>query len=113
MGSSISRSEMSPEERRLRSRAAQLLAAGGVLHGTLSERFNVCGKQNCACIRGEKHRSLVLTLRGGGKYEQVYIPKSLEPLVREWVEQDHEVRELLAKLTAIHRDRLVAKKKGR
>ena len=111
MGPEISRREMSPEERRMRSRAAQILAGAGVLHGTLSERMQVCGKKNCACSRGEKHRTLVLTVRSGGEVQQIYIPRLLESLVRQWVDQDREVRDLLARLSAMHRDRLVARKK--
>jgi hypothetical protein len=107
----ISRGEMSPEERRIRSRAAQLLAGAGILHGTLSERMQVCGKETCACSRGEKHRTLVLTVRTDGTLRQIYIPKSLEPSVRQWREGDREVRELLARLSGIHQDRLVARKK--
>lgn len=106
----ISRGEMSQEERKIRSRAAQLLSEGGILHGTLSERMQMCGKKTCACSRGEKHRTLILTVRIDGNLQQIYIPKALEPTVRKWMDGDREVRELLSQLSGIHQRRLIDKK---
>lgn len=111
MNSKISRGSMSASERELRSRAAQLVGTTGLLHGTLVERAVVCGKKTCRCARGEKHRALYLTLREGKRQHQLYIPAALEPLVRDWVEQDRTVRGLLAKLSGIHRKKIEQLKK--
>jgi len=97
----IHRSQMSVEERRLRSRLVQLLSQRGVLRGTLSVRFRSCGKAGCKCTRGEKHRGVYLVFREGGRFRQVYIPHSQEARVREWVQQYQEVRELLESLSAL------------
>ena len=102
----IARNQMSAEERRLRSRAAQMLAGDGVLHGTLVERHQRCGRPTCHCVDGERHRALVLTVRSRGRSEQIYIPRHLEATVRRWVEQDHAVRELLAQLASLHAEKV-------
>jgi hypothetical protein len=90
----IKRSEMSAEERALRSQLNQLGHAAGLMRGTLSVREVTCGKSNCRCARGEKHVCLVLVAREKGKINQLYIPKDWEIDVRRWVDayrraQDH------------------------
>lgn len=106
MKAEISRSAMSSEERDVRSRAGQLLNGAGVLHGSLTAREQLCGKSNCRCTRGERHRTLVLTVRSEGRAEQIYIPKHLEATVRRWVDQDHQLRDLLGKLALLHTEKI-------
>ena len=98
----IARSQMSPEERRLRSRLLDLLSQHGVVRGALSVRYRTCGKAGCRCARGEKHRGLYLVFREGGRYRQVFVPRRHEARVRQWVEQYQEVRRLLESLSALH-----------
>ena len=102
----ITRTAMSAQERALRARIAQTAHGAGVLHGTLSERNQLCGKPNCRCTRGERHRTLILTVRSEGKEEQIYIPRHLEATVRRWVEQDHELRDLIGKLGHLHANKV-------
>lgn len=106
MGSRIPKTRMSQAERQLRSMAARILSGGttsqGILHGTLVERERVCGKKGCRCTRGDKHRSTYLTVRQDGKLRQIYIPKRLEATVRDWVEHDRKLRDLLEQLSTMH-----------
>lgn len=102
----ITRASMSPEERRLRSEAARLLAGAGILHGSLVVRRRVCGKPNCHCVEGEGHRALVLTARFEGRSEQIHIPRHLEDTVMRWVEQDHALRDLIAELAHLHTQKI-------
>jgi len=102
----LTRSEMSPAERELRARAAQLLQGAGLLHGNLIERETVCGKATCRCTRGERHQVLHLYRRVDGKLLQMYVPRYLEETVRRWVAQDHELREVLTELWALEWERL-------
>lgn len=106
MKAEIARNTMSVEERELRSRAAQLLDGAGVLHGSLVERERLCGKPNCRCTRGERHRALILTVRSEGQSEQIYIPRHLEATVHRWVDQDHQLRDLLGKLARLHTEKI-------
>lgn len=102
----INRGTIPAQERRLRNRAAQLLASAGVLHGSLVVRKRRCGKPNCHCADGDGHRGLALTVRHEGRTEQIHIPKHLEPTVQRWVQQDHELRDLLADLTHLHTEKI-------
>jgi len=102
----IPRTGMSASERRLRNRAAQMLGGDGLLHGSLVERRRVCGKPNCHCVEGERHRALMLTVRSPGRTEQIHIPRHLEDTVRRWVDQDHELRDLLAELAYLHAEKI-------
>lgn len=102
----ISRSAMSPEERRLRSRIAQMLDGAGLLHGSLVVRMRVCGKPTCRCTRGEGHRALILTVRSEGSTEQIYVPLRLEATVRRWVDQDRLLRGLIGELGHLHTEKV-------
>lgn len=102
----INRGTISAPERRLRNRAAQLLASAGLLHGSLVVRKRRCGKPNCHCAEGEGHRGLVLTVRHEGRTEQIHIPRHLESTVERWVEQDHQLRDLLADLAHLHTEKI-------
>lgn len=109
----VPKPSMSPQERRVRSRASQILASSGILHGTLSVRHQVCGKPNCRCTRGHKHRTLVLVVRDQGSTQQIQIPARLEDTVRRWLEQDREIRELLLEISGFHQDRVLKMKRKR
>jgi hypothetical protein len=102
----ISRAAMALEERRLRSRVAQLVDGAGLLHGSLVVRTRVCGKPGCRCATGEGHRALILTVRSKGRTEQIYVPASLEETVQRWVDQDRLLRGLLGELGVMHTQKL-------
>jgi hypothetical protein len=93
---------MSPTERGWRSRLAQIVAGQGLLHGTLQERLQVCGKPTCRCARGQKHRALYLVVRQEGKLRQLYVPKDWEERVRQWVANDQALRDLLKELSGAY-----------
>jgi hypothetical protein len=107
----IPRLAMSPEERDLRSRLTALLHGAGILHGTLVERHQVCGKPSCRCAEGEKHRALVLSVRRDRKLEQIYVPASLERTVRRWLEQAHRAQDLLREISRVHVEKIREEKK--
>lgn len=96
------RSQMSAQERHLRSRLVQLLSGCGVVRGSLSVRERTCGKPNCRCARGEKHRGVYLVFSHQGRFRQVFVPRRHEAAVRQWVEQYHEVRRLLEELSELY-----------
>jgi hypothetical protein len=103
---SSGRAQMSPRERRLRSRIIQLLSQNAVLRGTLAVRERTCGKKNCKCARGEKHVSLYLVLSEQGKLRQLFIPREYEDAVRQAVAQYQEVRQLLESVSMIYFDKV-------
>lgn len=102
------RAQMSPRERELRSRLAQLINSLGLglARGTLTVREKSCGKPTCHCARGEKHRAPYLTASEEGKLRQLFIPLDIEEKARDWVDNYQRIRQLLEELSQLHWDKL-------
>ena len=97
---------MTVQERRCRSALARLVSQRGLLRGNLLQRRRVCGKANCKCTRGELHASLYLVFSDGGRLRQVFVPKSWEPVVRQWVADYHDARRLLEQISRLYFEKL-------
>ena len=93
---------MSQPERQLRSRLTQIVSGQGVIRGTLLERERACGNPRCRCAKGQKHRAVYLMLREDRKLRQLYIPVKYEPLVRQWVANHRQIRQLLRDLGEVY-----------
>jgi hypothetical protein len=97
------RSQRSAPERHARSRLAQLITEQPFLRGSLVERARSCGKPTCRCQQGQLHRSLYLAVRHRDRRALLYIPRALEPTVRQWV---HNGRCLAQQLQALNQQQL-------
>jgi hypothetical protein len=109
----VNPSSLPPEERRLRSQLHQLLhVAEGFLHGSLIEMVRRCGKPSCRCASHEeaKHHSLYLGQTRNGKTTMEYVPKELDPTVRQWANDFQLAVKLLEELNQQGRARLKARK---
>ncbi|MCP4591053.1 MAG: hypothetical protein GY842_09930 [bacterium] len=106
MSDRIPRAKMLDTERRIRSRLARLVANFALVRGSIQQRERACGKPNCRCAQGEKHSSIYLVARDEGKYQQLFIPKALEPHARRWAQDYQEARDLLEQLSKLCWDRL-------
>ena len=106
----LSRAELSPAERSLRSRIAQIASGERFLRGTLSERTSKCGKPNCRCADGEGHASLYLVDSDAGKVRQLCIPKALHDPVRQAVGEFQEMQRLLREVSELEWKRFLARK---
>jgi len=104
------RSAMTRLERESRSQLKPYISWKEFIRATPTLRRQTCGKPNCKCQKGEKHTCLVLTRSRRGHLEQLYIPKSKEAMVREWVRNYHTVKELVERISSSYWERL--KKKG-
>jgi hypothetical protein len=93
---------MSVAERQARSALARLVTQRGLLRGNLLERRRVCGKPTCRCPRGELHAGLYLVFSEGGKLRQLFVPKTWEARVRQWVTDYHDARRLLEELSRLY-----------
>jgi len=102
----LSRSQLPEDERRLRSQIARLVTNCGLVRGTLNVREKVCGRRNCRCARGERHRSVSLVASENGRLRQLYVPGSLERTAEQWVETYKRIRELLEELSQMQWDKL-------
>jgi len=77
------------------------LGAGGeILKCSLIERFTVCSRHGCRCMRGEKHGPyLYVSYFDGKQSRQVYVPQLMEEQVRAWVHNSQRLSEAVAKLS--------------
>ena len=102
-----SRLQQSKDERRLLTRLRKFLNQPvGLAHGSLVHMERKCGSKGCRCTRGELHASWYLSVWKDGRTHMVYIPKAWEERVRDWVERDKEIREILHELSGVCIERL-------
>ena len=99
----VSRAKLSAAERQLRSRLSQVIYdSGGLMRATLSVREKVCGKRNCKCAQGEKHLALYLVSKQDKEVRQLFIPSSLEPQVRGWIDEYQRVQDLVEQISEMY-----------
>ena len=106
----MNRASLSPAERNLRSRLAQLAHGNWLLRGTLSVRSRKCGKPNCRCVNGELHASLYLVQSHDGELRQLCVPKPWEPRLRQAVNDYQELQRLLEEVSELEWKRIREKK---
>jgi hypothetical protein len=86
-----------------RRRIANGMGAGGeILKGSLIERFTVCSRPGCRCLKGKKHGPyLYISVFDGKQSRQVYVPKSMHSQVRNWVQNAQQVSEAVGRLSEL------------
>jgi hypothetical protein len=78
------------------------------LRGSLIERYLTCGNAHCKCARGERHGPvwyLSVTL-GPGRTTGTIVPLPLVEGVRRGIDNYHQVKEQLEKISDINRELL-------
>jgi hypothetical protein len=95
-------------ERRRKGLVELLPSAAETLRGTLRERYVTCGKPGCKCARGERHGPIwYLSVRlGSGRTAGGVIATGQVERVRRWLENDHQIKEHLEKISQINRELL-------
>lgn len=92
-------------ERRYRDLAAQLAAIGYIASGSIAQRYNRCGKSNCACQRADPPRLhgpyWQWTAKVDGKTVNKRLTEREARLYREWIDNDRTARSLLTQMRAI------------
>lgn len=73
-----------------------------IIKGSLVELKRTCGKSNCRCRKGEKHRSLYLSQSKSGKTKMTYIPRKYEKEVREYVKRHKRHIKVLDELSELN-----------
>jgi len=79
-----------------------------ILRGSLMERYLTCGNPNCKCARGERHGPvwyLSVTLDQAHRAGST-VPAEQVEQVRRWIENYHQVKEHLEKISNINRELL-------
>ena len=87
---------------------AKLPPVAEILRGSLMERFVTCGNPSCKCARGERHGPtwyLSVTL-GPGRTTGSIIPDEKVDQVRKWIENYHQLKDQLEKISDINRELL-------
>ena len=81
---------------------------GEILRGSLMERYLTCGKPDCKCARGERHGPtwyLSVTLDQSHRTGST-VPADQVEQVRRWIENYHQVKKRLEKISDINRELL-------
>jgi hypothetical protein len=94
--------------RQRRQGLAKLPPVAEILRGSLMERYVTCGNPSCKCARGERHGPswyLSVTL-GPGRTTGSIIPDEKVDEVRGWIENYHQLKEQLEKISDINRELL-------
>jgi hypothetical protein len=107
------RSHIPVEERKARSKMTKISQDRPLLCGSLVTMSRVCGKSNCRCVDGEKHVSLYLQIREGEKRKMIHVPRHLEGIVREWVEDYQMMKELMEQVSQSCLDQFLKEKARR
>jgi hypothetical protein len=79
-----------------------------VLRGSLMERYLTCGNPDCKCARGERHGPvwyLSVTLDQAHRTGATVAAEQVEQ-VRRWIDNYHQVKERLEKISDINRELL-------
>ena len=79
---------------------------GEVLRGSLIERYLTCGNPDCKCARGERHGPvwyLSVTLDQSHR-SGCTVPGDQVEQVRRWIQNYHQVKENLEKISDINRE---------
>ena len=99
--------ELALRERR-KGLAQQLPPITEILRGSLVERYVTCGNPACKCARGERHGPiwyLTVTL-GKGRTTGGIVPEDRVAEVRGWIENYHQLKDHLEKISDINRELL-------
>ncbi len=107
------RNSLSEKERSARSKAAKLIHDSPFVVGSLVEMANTCGKPNCKCTRGDKHKSWCLAVRYQGKRKMIHIPREWKDAVFEWVKTYQELWKQMETISQTGVERITLFKKGK
>lgn len=100
-------------QRRRRGLTELLPPLSEVLRGSLMERYLTCGNPDCKCARGERHGPvwyLSVTLDRSRRLGSTVHADQVEQ-VRQWIENYHQVKDHLEKISDINRELLRREKK--
>ena len=82
--------------------AGKMPRTAEIIKGTLVEMEKICGKPNCRCTKGHKHKGLGLSQYVNGESRLQYIPKRIEKQVREGVRNYKQLKKSIHELSAIN-----------
>jgi hypothetical protein len=72
------------------------------IRGSLVVMKRVCGKLNCRCQKGQKHKAIYLSQSYKGKTRMFYLPQSSEEMVYKYIKNSQKIRSALNFLSDIN-----------
>jgi len=80
-----------------------MTADGEIIKGSLIERFTVCRRPGCRCMKGKKHGPyLYISVFDGKQPRQVYVPVSMHAEARKWLRNGKKLSEAVNRLTQLN-----------
>lgn len=73
-----------------------------ILRGSIVEVKRYCGKANCRCSKGRKHRSLYISQSNKGESRLIYIPQHSEKEVRRLIDNYRKLKVVMEKISRIN-----------
>lgn len=107
------RTALPENERRARSRATQLIHDKPLIVGGLVEMVRTCGKSNCKCATGEKHKSWCVSLRHKGKRKMIHVPRACEDAVFEGIKAYQRLWEQMGIISETSLERILSSRKDK
>lgn len=79
-----------------------------ILRGSIVVVERYCGKPNCRCVKGFKHRSLYLSQSNNGESRLVYIPKRSEKQTRQFIRNYQLLKGIMEKISRVNMELVTA-----
>lgn len=73
-----------------------------ILRGSIVVVKRYCGKANCRCQKGHKHRSLYISQSNNGRSRLIYIPQHSEKEVRRLIDNYHKLKSVMEEISRIN-----------
>lgn len=90
----------------------ELRSLGNMMNGSLVRLGRLCGKPNCKCTRGERHKNLFLSYKVKQKPYLIYIPKRMEKRVTALVANHKRLKQIIHELSRVNRETIVLEKRS-
>ncbi len=82
--------------------AKQMPKADKCIRGSLVVMERACGKLNCRCKKGPKHKSIYLSQSYRGKTRMFYLPQKAEAKAHQYVKNYRRIKSILNSLSDIN-----------
>lgn len=91
-----------------RKAAQEIPKIENILRGSIVVVERYCGKPNCRCVKGFKHRSLYLSQSNNGESRLIYIPKHSEKQTRRLIYNYQMLKSVMEKISRINMELITA-----
>lgn len=88
--------------RKRRKAARKIPPIEKILRGSIVVVKRYCGKANCRCLKGHKHRSLYISQSNKGESRLIYIPQRSEKEVRRLIRNYQAFKSVMEEISRIN-----------